>query len=180
MAGILRTAVFGVVLLAAGLPQAKADGGTVDDDVVRAGARVRVTRAGSKFTGILRDLDDQNITVETRDSRDPVVMRRADVWRLEVYRGSRSRAGHGAVVGFVALGALAIPAWQGCGECEGMPPARFVIGAGAVGAAIGATIGALIRSDPWQNVPVARVQLGVTPTLGRGRTAGLTLSLGFR
>jgi hypothetical protein len=141
---------------------------------------VRVTRAGSRFTGILRDLDDQNLTVETKGSRDSVVMPRADVWRLEVYRGSRSRAGHGAIAGFVVLGALAFPAWQDCGRCGGGAPARYVIGAGAVGAAIGATIGALIRTDPWQNIPVARVRLGVTPTLGRGRTAGLTLSLGFR
>ena len=123
---------------------------------------------------------DNALTLKVKDSKVPAIIPLSDVNRLEIYRGTRSAAGRGALVGFLALAALSFPAWQGCGSCSGSAPAAFVMVYGALGAGLGAGIGYAIREQRWEGVPATRVQVGVAPLPGRGLAASLSLSWGSR
>ena len=118
------------------------------------GSRVRVTSSGpepARLVGTLSAVDAKSLTVVPGDGREPRVLARQDVVRLE--RSVRpSRKSRGAVIGFAvglaaALGKVAING--GCNDgCNGGNVAVGVLFASAT-AAVGALAAA---GERWEDV----------------------------
>jgi hypothetical protein len=73
----------------------------------------------------------------------------------------------GAGIGLVAMGVLCGGDSGGCAEAS--PVVTFA-------ALVGTGVGALIKSDRWQTVPLDRVRVTLTPAR---RGVGLAVSIGF-
>ena len=153
---------------------------------VKVGDRVRVT---APHEDIFRDIG----TLARIDADTLVVGARAIavewVTRLEVSRGQKSRVGRGAVVGGLIGGAIGLGlaiAWvandcefadtSGCGSEVGIIAAGAAI-VGLPGAGIGAAIGAVQRTDRWEEVPLDRLRVSFAPQ--RDGRFGLGLSVRF-
>jgi hypothetical protein len=108
----------------------------------------------------------------------------ASVTRLAVHRGQRSAWASGLVYGLVggalAGGVLGLasgddpPGWfsMTAGEKAGLGAVAF----GALGGIGGLVIGALTKSDKWEQVPLDRLRVSVVPTQ---RGFGLGASIAF-
>ena len=116
--------------------------------------------------------------------RDTVSVSTARLTLIEVYDGRRSRAGTGALVGFVtgfAFGAL-VGAAVGCGPTFHVECSRAAgiavngVALGAVGAGVGALRGRSIRSDRWREVALPRVTPRVAPLGEGGLGIGIAIS----
>jgi hypothetical protein len=125
------------------------------------GTRVRVTARGDgperRLVGPLRTFDGEALTLIPEGSADHVTVPRETITRIEVSRGSRSRAGRGALIGAVlGLAAIAI-AESTRGENYEAPDNYGLIVAGSIagGAVVGAGVGALMRSEKWEAQPWA-------------------------
>lgn len=181
--GILRTALFTGVLLAAGLPRATAQAGTTDSDPGRlalpldlaSGTRVRLTAPGSghqPLIGSILAVDETTLTVADQDGTAVKVPRRL-VTRLDVSRGRKSQALPGLLAGAIA-GAF-IPAALPYFPSKG---GDLLAGSMAGFAVIGALVGAHQKTDIWEKVPSERVRVVIQPGLSR-RGAGLAVTLAF-
>ncbi len=135
------------------------------DAVAPLGARVRVTAPSvglESHVGILTRLDADVLVVGTT----PVAVEQ--VTRLEVSRGKQSNwskgAGIGALVGG-GLGALGILTADDSPSGDlSREFAPFIIGGGFFGGLlVGGILGALIPDDQWQQVPLDRLRVGITP-----------------
>jgi hypothetical protein len=100
---------------------------------------------------------------------------RSRISKLEVTRGRRSRWGIGVVIG----------AGAGLGVVASNPPSsadRFQVNGGAVavsgaiGAASGALVGAVLRTDRWTTVPGGTMTLSIRPASGRGVALAMRVS----
>lgn len=159
------------------------------------GTRVRVTGpclAGAptppgscRVTGDFVRSNDGVIVIARADSTFQV--RVADLDRLEISRGTRSRwlpgAGAGLIVGGVATWAITYHGGStspcdrsanqdalSASECAG------VVALGAVaGAALGAGIGSLIRTERWETIRGDGLDIGLAP----GRGAQIRVRLGL-
>lgn len=180
MAVLVPMLLSGVLLGSSSSQVLTEERGTQYTAVVPVGTRMRVTLAASRLTGTVLGIDDNALTLRVKNSTVPAIIPLSDVNRLEIHRGTHSKAGWGAGVGFLALAALSFPAWQGCGRCSGSAPAAFVMVNGAIGAALGAGIGYAIREERWEGVPARGVQIGVAPLPGRGWATRVSLSWGSR
>lgn len=116
---------------------------------------------------------DSVILVQGRDQLSTSVAMES-IQRLEVSRGRRSRAGRGALVGFLA-GAVtgAVTGYWICRGCEPDGLAGFVAlvvgGMGALaGTGVGAIVGAIARTERWEPRPLTDLPVGVrlSPTVG--------------
>jgi len=95
---------------------------------------------------------------------------------LAVVRGKRRHVWQGAVIGF--LPAAAFGAFAAGVSCDADSPcnvAPFALVVGGMGAALGAGVGALIKTDHWEEAPVSRVRFAIAPARG-GVRAAVTLS----
>jgi hypothetical protein len=158
----MRAIVLLTVLLLAPLTDALAQ-----EQPLQPGQRVRVTVGGlstDKHEDTFRELRGDTLVL------DSVRYRLADLSRLDLYRGSKSNAGTGALMGGVLTGALGLllgvayavgEDWEGIGV-GGMLKVTVVFA--APGAAIGALIGSASKTDKWEEVPLDRLQVGVVPT----------------
>jgi hypothetical protein len=180
MAVLVPMLLSGVLLGSSSSQVLTEERGTQYTTVVPLGARMRVTLAASLLTGTVLGIDDNALTLKVKNSNVPAIIPRSDINRLEISRGVHSAAGWGAGIGFLALAALSLPAWQGCGSCSGSAPARFVMFYGALGAGLGAGIGYAIRAERWEGVPASRVQVGLAPLPGRGWAARVSVAWGSR
>jgi hypothetical protein len=154
-----------------------------------AGQRVRATAPALGLVRVpatIAATDAGALVLRTATSQEVPL---AQVERLEVYTGRRSHWLLGAGVGFVA-GAGVTYAVLGSGgstalcnrsanqdalstgECLGLVAAGGVAGAG-----LGALVGALIKSDKWDDVSPERFRLGLVPRPKGGLT--LSASLAF-
>lgn len=132
------------------------------------GTRVRVTVRDDgterRMVGPLRTFDGEALTLSPEGGAGPVSLSRGTITRIEVSRGSRGRAGRGALIGAVlGLAAIAI-AESTRGEDYEAPDNYGLIVAGSIGggALVGAGIGAMVRSERWEPQPWA---------VGRARSA---------
>jgi hypothetical protein len=162
--------------------------------LVHPGARVRVFVADTTHTA----KSDHLIAtlVDFRD--DAIVLRReshgvaselplAQIRRLEVSEGRKSKSGSGARIGLIAgigggIGAAFIAcADGGCEEAEGgndytgLVAAAFGLGGGLVGAGLGAVTGSFFHSEDWVAVPLPNARLGLRPSGRDGVRIALTL-----
>ena len=150
---------------------------------LQSGQRVRVTALDC-------GLDNQSATFEALRS-DTLVLDTTNcplvsVTRLDVHRGRRANAGKGAIIGLAigggggaVLGAIAF-----AGSCidrpDGCPlagAAVFALFFGPPSILTGAVIGALIKTDRWEEIPHDSVSLSVGSQ--RDGRFGLGLSVKF-
>jgi hypothetical protein len=117
-------------------------------------------------------------------SPTPVALSR--VATIEVSHGTKSNVGKGALIGGlvgVALGGAAYAV--GCGSelygqevsCSGGEVAGGVVLFGLGGAAAGALIGALIRTEGWEQIPLSSLRVQPSPVTGDGLAISASLRL---
>ena len=108
-------------------------------------------------------------------SPTPVALSRVST--VEISQDTKSNAGKGALIGGLVGAALGGAAMAGAcsaeilGEqpgCSGGEVAGGVLVFGLSGAAAGALVGALIRSEGWQSIPLRDVRVQPSPVTGDG------------
>ena len=147
------------------------------------GSRLRVT-ANERVIGQLVAQDEQSLTLYTKTVRDPVVVPRSTIRRVEKSL-ARSQKGTGAAAGAV-IGALSATVFglvvgESCSGGHGVDTLCF--GQGAVGLAsavvlvpLGTLIGAVAaHGERWQEVPIQRFTVNVMPRRGGGVAASVSL-----
>ena len=117
------------------------------------GQRVRVsTPSGPSVTGRLVEQDGTRLVVsDAKGSLTAIPV--ADVSRLEVSAGRKSKALLGAVIGAavgLGVGLWAATTWCAESGCDNEAGGVLVLGAG--GAGLGALVGAAIKIEKWQPV----------------------------
>ncbi len=146
-------------------------------DTLTAGDKVRVTTDEDRVVGSLVSLDNNLLTLE-----GSLMFPLASLTKLEVSRGRRVSWAATAIGFFgglavgLAVGWFALQDDYGAPTCSNEPACPIVIGAFAVGgAAIGA---AAFKTDRWEEVPLDRISVSLTPTIpdGFGVTVRVTLS----
>ncbi len=137
------------------------------------GRRVRVTAPSvrlQRHAGTLTRFTGDTLVVGGR--RVPVAL----VTRFEIFRGRRSQAGRGALIG-AAVGAVVGAGFglvsgddrpsRGCLVCfDFTAEEKAVIGGvflGGAGALVGLVSGALIRTDRWEEATLDRFRVSVSP-----------------
>ena len=138
---------------------------------VQPGTRVRLTWTPdpqsdrtTRTVGTLMRLGPDSIAVYDEKRLGVVAAAFGALRRLETSRGRRSHAGRGALIGLaagagagVASGAI-VCASGNCsssgGEWGGVVIGVLGVGGGLAGAGIGALVGAMIRSEGWEPVPL--------------------------
>jgi len=148
------------------------------------GARVRVTTAQPKqrVVGTLVSLEADSLRITSAKDQQSVAFPTGSVVQLERSVGRRSQAGHGAVVGGVAVGGLGlllalVASSENDSWLEIGPGEVFTITAafGAVGAGVGALIGSASHTDRWEPIPVG----GLNVQAAKPGRSILKLSLQF-
>jgi hypothetical protein len=157
---------------------------------------IRTLRSGTlrneceRHVGTLSVLTAQVVTLRMEGTATEFAVPLDSVIKLEVHRGRRARTGRGALIGSivgVASGAIVgVAVAKGPSTCEdlGWPEpcgARLALTGGllfgASGALVGTVIGALIKTDRWEEVPLDRLSVGLAPQRD-GRFA-LAMSVSF-
>ncbi len=167
-----------LVALALALAVAPPDGVIAQDTLaVKVGTRVRVTAPEldlDKYDGTVVAVRGDTLTVGT------VQVPLASVTRLDVHQGRKGNGGKGAIIGtLVGLPtglALGVFYQQACSNssdigqtCLGLVPIGAVA-VGLAGALVGGTVGALMKTDRWSEVPLERLRVSLAPQ-GDGRFA---------
>jgi hypothetical protein len=117
-----------------------------------------------RLVGTLVELDSEILRLQQRSSTDVTEIQRPCVDELEVSRGRKSKALQGAAVGFLTgavAGAITILSCSSCELDEDEQLEAFLVftgGGGVLFGLAGLGIGALIRTDQWEEVPLDRVQ----------------------
>lgn len=137
-----------------------------------------------RLVGIFIELDSEILRLQQRSSTDVTEIQRSCIDELEVSRGPKSKALQGAVIGFSAGALLGATMILGCSGCDLDDDEQleflYLIGGGAVVLGLaGLGIGALIRTDQWEEVPLDRVQTSANldSPAGLAFQASVTLSL---
>jgi hypothetical protein len=159
----MRTAVCLLPLIGIGLIAPPRLAAQVESPLVPVDSRVRVTRyepSGLELVGTVTAWRADTLTVAA-ESGAPFSTPLSNLARLEVSNGTKGHAGTGALIGGgigAALGLVAVIAVATDDDPgEWFEPTTGEAAVGAVlltasGAALGALIGALIRSEDWQDV----------------------------
>ncbi len=175
-----------VVLLV--LPGSEAVAQSAPDLAV--GSRVRLMAAAvskEPLVGTVVRLDATSVELRTADQKQATLVPRHAITQAEVSLGRRSKKRHvliGALIGGAAgaIAVLATPeescdpnALFGCSSGPSQGEGALIFG--ALGAAVGAGVGALIPvGEEWQ-AAAARPRVGIGPTRRGG--VQISLSLGF-
>jgi hypothetical protein len=150
---------------------------------------VRVTAPSldlDKGVGTVAALETDTLVVNTEQRADALEVPLADVTKLEVHRGQKSKTGTSALIGAGFGAALGVSvALIGCAdnEClsDGDATAGVAVLLGAGGALLGAGLGALIGSgtkvDRWETVPLDDIRVGPSPVTPDGVAVSVTLRL---
>lgn len=128
---------------------------------VAVGSKVRLlapTTFSGRVDGMVLEMDENSLLV-SKDDRTAVRVSRQAITRLDVSTGRSGHTLKGLTIGaglLAGVGAFGSPA---AGETRGELVARNLI----LGALFGAGIGALIRSDRWNAVPLEHVLMSPPP-----------------
>jgi hypothetical protein len=158
---------------------------------VEAGSRIRVTAptvGADELVGMCVEVDATRLRVQAEEQASPLTISLTDVTRLEVSQGRKSNALAGLGIGFLGGAAIGAVLGSAAGREEGGPETLCtgdktecaVFGAAVGGVAfgaIGAGIGALAKTERWEEVPLDRLRVSIVP-LRDGRFA-LGLSVRF-
>jgi hypothetical protein len=166
--------------------------GYIADTSVAPGDTVRVTAPSLDMDdsiGTVAALETDTLTVQVEERADALYVPLADVTKLEVRRGQKSRTGGGALIG-AGVGAAAgvITALAACGDsnCEwdgdttdvtGYVAVVFGAGGALLGAGIGALIGSASKTDRWETVPLEEIRVGPSSVDADGVEVSVTLRL---
>lgn len=190
----IKTLPFGLVLLT-GLSLACASAPTEPPrfwvEPVALGDRVRVWAPSvgvESMVGTVLALRPDTIVIE--DGRH-VVLAISSVTKLEVSRGTRSRARTGGMVGLIAgaaAGAVICIASEcsiisGSAESELLEDERLsslalatALG-GLVGYGLGVLIGSTMKVDIWEEIPLRLLRVSIVPSSGGKPSVGLSVKL---
>jgi hypothetical protein len=151
-----------------------------DERALTVGERVRVTAPSvspRRIEGTLAAVDRETVTVVSRDDGTRVGVSRSQIAKLEVVRGEKSHWGTGALIGAGAGVLLGVVASNPPSSADGFQvDGGAVAVCGAVGAAGGALVGAVLRTDRWTTVPGDTVTLSIGPVPGRGVALAMKVS----
>ena len=162
-----RTAPIAAVLLLINSVQ------SLDAQTVSAGERVRATieEQSGKLTGTLEEWGSDTLYVVPDGASQDVRARAislSTLSRLEISKGLRSNAGKGALIGggigLLVGGGMSIIA--GSTVDTEVTSTDYLVFTGLVtlgGAGLGALIGALIKSELWEEYPLDSLRLGIAP-----------------
>jgi hypothetical protein len=147
------------------------------------GSRVRVSApaiSGRRIVGTLTAFDDESLTLETKGRRDPLMIPRAAITRLDVSSGPRSRALLGAGLGLaggVLAGLASGPKCPGgtTGSCGSALETAILYSALLV--PIGALIGTAHPGDRWEDAGWKHPHFGVSLLPGRGLGISVSASV---
>lgn len=159
---------------------------------VSVGARIRSTAGtGWQGTGTVLEAGSDSLVVNSDATGTPVVLRRADVGRLEIRDGERrstlkgfavgalAGAGVGAIIGLASGDQQCSSQYQAAGyDCASLKTAPEIavtagIFFGVLGGSAGAAAGFLRTSDNWVAVGANRV--AVSPIIGGDGHLGVSL-----
>jgi hypothetical protein len=161
---------------------------SLDAQTVSAGERVRATieEQSGKLTGTLEEWGSDTLYVVPDGASQDVPARAislSTLSRLEISKGLRSNAGKGALIGggigLLVGGGMSIIA--GSTVDTEVTSTDYLAFTGLVtlgGAGLGALIGALTKSERWEEYPVDSLRLGIAP--GGDGGFQLTAVLRFR
>lgn len=151
-----RTMVGVALLLGAAASEARG----ADESLVGSRVRVRTIQRGEPQVGILEGATADELVLRTESATSPIQVRRTDVARIEVSRGTRRHTLKGLVAGAVAWGALVglVAAFDTLDESGVGEP--LVVGGFL---AAGAGIGTLVKTERWERVPPGGVSIGIGP-----------------
>ncbi len=157
---------------------------------IETGGRIRVTAPTlgvDKLVGTSVEADATRIRVQADDQASPMTISLADMTRLEVSQGRKSNALKGLLIGSIVgvstgaiLGLAASLAESYDNPCADNEVECVAVGAaafGVTGALVGLGIGALLKSERWEEVPLDRLRVNIVPHRD-GRFA-LGLSVAF-
>jgi hypothetical protein len=140
------------------------------------GQRVRVsTPNGPSVTGKLVEQDGTKLVVsDQKGSLTAIPV--ADVSRIELSAGRKSKALLGAVIGAavgLGVGLWAATTWCSESGCDNEVGGVLVLGVG--GAGLGALVGAAVRTERWRQVPAGQPESRLPPG-----SSGWRVSMTFR
>jgi len=149
--------VSGLLLL---LGAAVAEARGADESLVGSRVRVRTTGRAEDRVGVLEGATPDELVIRTKGAASPVPVRRSDVLRLEVSRGTRRHTLEGLLAGAIAWGAIvgALAVTDSLPE-SGVSEPLFVGGM----LALGAGVGTLVKTERWERVPAGTVSVGIGP-----------------
>ena len=143
---------------------------------LESGKRIRVAAplvGSERMVGVYLSHDDTTMQLQTEAQVAPLTIPLVYVTRLELSQGRKSNAlkglvidsASGVVLGIVA--GLVVGQENGDNPCGGGRPAECAaIGAvavGATGALVGLGIGALSKSERWNEVSLDRLRVSIVP-----------------
>lgn len=170
-AGIAALMVMAASLLPVGEARAEPESGTPPTITVGSKVRVRApTVVKGRIEGTVIGLDERSLVLGGIE-RGPLTLSREAITHLDVSTGRRRQTLRGTLIGagigLVAMGVLCGGDSGGCAEVSGVATAGALLGAG---------VGALVKTDRWQTVPLDGVRVTLTPAR---RGVGLAVSIGF-
>jgi hypothetical protein len=137
------------------------------------------------LVGNLAGLDRDTVVITHEPNGARVAVPLEWLQRLETSQGRHSHTGRGALYGFV-LGATTTAgvvllncglAEDSCsssgGDWTGLAAAVLGLAGGLAGTGIGAVVGAMIRTERWQEIPVQRLRIGAA------RAGGVHVGLSY-
>ena len=136
---------------------------------IEVGSRVRVTAPaiyeGRLVGHVIAFIPDTLLIEQKLFTRWKVP--EADIELIEVSLERKSRAGTGALIGAGTIAAAGVgTALVGCADSDCTLFFYAALGATLVGAGIGALIGSQIKVDRWEEVPLDRIRVSLTPSGG--------------
>ncbi len=148
------------------------------DSDLSAGTRVRLN---GRFVGTIFDFSSDTLVVwgGADGSSDTWLVSADEIERLEVSRGMKSNWKTGSWVGTLGGGAIGLLAGAAACEdslfskegCVAMSATAGML----VGIPIGTVVGALIKTERWEKVPMDIVRVSVVPR-GGGVTVGISIA----
>ncbi len=134
-----------------------------EEDLLGSRVRVRTMQPGEPRVGVLEESTPDELAIRTGGPGSPVRVRRGDIAGLEVSRGTRRHALKGLLAGALAWGAVVglVAAFDTLDE-SGVGEPLFIGGMLAAGAGVGA----LVKTERWERVPVREASIQIGPVRG--------------
>jgi hypothetical protein len=127
------------------------------------------------------EVDATRLRVQAEEQASPLTISLTGVTRLEVSQGRKSNALKGLLIGSivgVSTGVVVgLVVAESCWDHKVACAAAGTAVVGVTGALVGLGIGALSKSDRWEEIPLDRLQVSIVPQ--RDGRLGIGLSVVF-